>query len=138
MDATAVVLGVIGLILSTATIRAIYYGPIAALKIQRELDEEREARNRKVQIFKTLMSYRVTRLWVSQRQREHALQSLSAPREHPSFAQSVEFMTRTLSSAIRVRPRQGHARLCARWLTAGIAQHRSVPHHRRPPALPPN
>jgi hypothetical protein len=58
----AVVLGVIGLLLSAVTICAIYYGPISALKIQRQLDEEREARNRKVQIFKTLMSFRVTRL----------------------------------------------------------------------------
>jgi hypothetical protein len=62
MDTTAVVLGVTGTILSGITIFAIYYGPIKALKIQRTLDEEREARNRKVNIFKTLMSYRVTRL----------------------------------------------------------------------------
>jgi hypothetical protein len=62
MDATAVVLGTIGVVLSAASIFAIYYGPISALKIQRELDEEREARNRKLQIFKTMMSYRVIRL----------------------------------------------------------------------------
>lgn len=62
MDATAVVLGIIGVILSAITIFAIYYGPIKALKIQRQLDTEREDRNRKMNIFKTLMSYRVTRL----------------------------------------------------------------------------
>jgi hypothetical protein len=55
-------LGIVGLLLSAATILAIYYGPIQALKIQRKLDEEREARNRKLYIFKTLMSNRVTRL----------------------------------------------------------------------------
>ena len=36
------------------------YGPISALRIQRELDDQREARNRKLYIFKTLMTYRVT------------------------------------------------------------------------------
>src|SRR5713101_2735656 len=62
MDMTAVVLGILGLILSVLTIFAIYYGPISALKIQRRLDDEREVRSRKVYIFKTLMSNRVTRL----------------------------------------------------------------------------
>jgi len=62
MDKSAVVLGVIGVILSGITIFAIYYGPIKALKIQRALDAEREERNRKLQLFKTLVSYRVTRL----------------------------------------------------------------------------
>jgi uncharacterized protein DUF6680 len=62
MDMTAVVLGVIGVILSGITIFAIYYGPIKALKIQRTLDGEREERNRKLSVFKTLMSYRRTRL----------------------------------------------------------------------------
>jgi hypothetical protein len=57
---TAVWLGVIGLILSAITIFAIFYGPIAALRIQRKLDAERESRNRKLQVFKTLMTYRVT------------------------------------------------------------------------------
>ena len=59
---TALWLGIVGLLLSALTIFAIFYGPIAALKIQRKLDEEREARSRKLQIFKTLMSYRVTRM----------------------------------------------------------------------------
>lgn len=53
---------IIGSVLSIITILAIYYGPIRALKIQRALDAEREARSRKLQIFKTLMSNRVTRL----------------------------------------------------------------------------
>lgn len=35
MDKTAVVLGIVGLLLSAVTIAAIFYGPIAALKIQR-------------------------------------------------------------------------------------------------------
>lgn len=62
MDRGAVVLGIIGAILSAVTIFAIYYGPISALKTQRKLDEEREARNRKLYIFKTLMSNRATRV----------------------------------------------------------------------------
>lgn len=59
---STLVLGTIGLVLSVITIFAIYYGPIKALKIQRALDAEREGRNRKLQVFKTLMSNRVTRL----------------------------------------------------------------------------
>jgi hypothetical protein len=62
MDYASVVIGVIGVILSAITIFAIYYGPIQALKIQRTLDAERDERNRKLQLFKTLVSYRVTRL----------------------------------------------------------------------------
>lgn len=61
MDATVWV-GVFSLVVSTITIFAIYYGPIAALKIQRKLDDERESRNRKQWIFKTLMTYRATPL----------------------------------------------------------------------------
>jgi hypothetical protein len=61
MDKTDV-FAVVGAVLSVISIIAIYYGPIAALKTQRKLDEERETRNRKLSIFKTLMSYRVTRL----------------------------------------------------------------------------
>lgn len=49
-------------ILSVLTIVAIFFGPIKALQIQRRLDDEREARNRKLNIFKTLMSNRVLRL----------------------------------------------------------------------------
>jgi hypothetical protein len=62
MDGTSLWLGVVGLLLSAVTIGAIYYGPIAALRIQRRLDDEREARGRKQQIFKTLMTYRATPL----------------------------------------------------------------------------
>lgn len=57
-----VVLAILGLLLSALTIFAIYYGPIKALKVQRKLDEEREARDRKLSIYKTLMSNRATRL----------------------------------------------------------------------------
>ena len=62
MSHAEILLGVVGLLLSAVTIAAIYYGPIAALRIQRTLDEDREARNRKLYIFKTLMSNRITRL----------------------------------------------------------------------------
>jgi Family of unknown function (DUF6680) len=62
MDHSTIWLGIAGLLLSAATIAAIYYGPISALKVQRKLDEEREARNRKLNIFKTMMSNRATRL----------------------------------------------------------------------------
>lgn len=62
MNMTALLLGIAGLILSAVTIAAIYYGPISALKIQRKLDEERESRNRKLSIFKTMMSNRATRM----------------------------------------------------------------------------
>jgi hypothetical protein len=57
-----VILTILGLILSGRSILAIYYGPINALKMQRQLDEQREARNRKLTIYKTLMSNRATRL----------------------------------------------------------------------------
>lgn len=58
MDEATLISTVIGLL----TIIAIFCGPIAALWVQRKLDQERETRNRKLYIFKTLMSYRVTRL----------------------------------------------------------------------------
>jgi len=56
-----IVIGIATVIVLSITIFAIYYGPISALKIQRKLDEEREAKNRKLWIFKTLMSNRATR-----------------------------------------------------------------------------
>jgi hypothetical protein len=62
MDKAALLLGVVGAVISTITIFAIYYGPISALRIQRKLDEDREARNRKSLLFKTLMMYRATPL----------------------------------------------------------------------------
>lgn len=55
MDKPAIVLGII-------TIIAIIVGPIAALEVQRRLDKGREAKNRKLWIFKTLMSFRATPL----------------------------------------------------------------------------
>jgi len=51
-----------GVVLSTLTIVAIVVGPVAALWVQRVLDQIRDARNRKMWIFKTLMSNRATRL----------------------------------------------------------------------------
>ena len=51
-----------GIVLSILTIIAIIVGPVAALYVQRRLDEGREKRNRKLWVFKTLMSYRATSL----------------------------------------------------------------------------
>jgi hypothetical protein len=48
------------LTLNILTIVAIVSGPIIALQIQRKLDRDREARNRKLWVFKTLMSFRAT------------------------------------------------------------------------------
>jgi hypothetical protein len=47
---------------SLLTIIAIVSGPIIALQVQRKLDREREALNRKLWVFKTLMSFRATAL----------------------------------------------------------------------------
>jgi hypothetical protein len=49
-----------GIVLSVITIIAILAGPIVALDLQRRLDKGREAKNRKLWVFKTLMSYRAT------------------------------------------------------------------------------
>jgi hypothetical protein len=51
-----------GIALNVLTIVAIVLGPIIALQIQRKLDREREAKNRKLWVFKTLMSFRATAL----------------------------------------------------------------------------
>jgi len=51
-----------GIVLSILTIIAIVVGPVAALYVQRRLDEGREKRNRKLWVFKTLMSFRATSL----------------------------------------------------------------------------
>ncbi len=51
-----------GIVLNLLTIVAIVLGPILALQVQRKLDREREARNRKLWVFKTLMSFRATAL----------------------------------------------------------------------------
>lgn len=61
MSATIAV-GVATIVVSALTIGAIFYAPIVALKVQREGDEEREKRGRKLWIFKTLMGNRATRL----------------------------------------------------------------------------
>lgn len=52
----------IGIVLSAITVIAIVVGPVAALYVQRKLDEGREERKRKLWIFKTMMSNRATRL----------------------------------------------------------------------------
>jgi len=52
----------IGIALNFLTIIAIVSGPIIALQVQRKLDREREATNRKLWVFKTLMSFRATAL----------------------------------------------------------------------------
>ncbi|HXA68247.1 MAG TPA: DUF6680 family protein [Bryobacteraceae bacterium] len=49
-------------VLPLLTIVAIIVGPIAALYIQRKLDRERAARDRKLHVFRTLMTYRASRL----------------------------------------------------------------------------
>ena len=49
-------------VLPLLTIVAIIVGPIAALYIQRKLDLERAAKDRKLHIFRMLMTYRATRL----------------------------------------------------------------------------
>ena len=54
--------GIATVLVGVATIVAIVRGPIIALRTQRKLDDEREAKTRKLWIFKTLMAYRVTRL----------------------------------------------------------------------------
>ena len=51
-----------GIVINILTIAAIVSGPIFALQVQRRLDKEREAKNRKLWVFKTLMSFRATEL----------------------------------------------------------------------------
>ena len=51
-----------GIALNLLTMIAIVAGPIIALQVQRKLDREREAQNRKLWVFKTLMSFRATAL----------------------------------------------------------------------------
>jgi len=58
----ALFVGIATVLVGIATIVAIVRGPIIALRIQRALDEEREKKTRKLWVFKTLMSYRATRL----------------------------------------------------------------------------
>ena len=49
-------------VIAIATIAAIILGPIIALQLQTLLDKRRDAKNRKVLVFKTLMTYRATTL----------------------------------------------------------------------------
>ena len=58
--ATPVGIGII--LISLVIVVAIIVAPIVALKFQRKADEAREWKNRKVGVFKTLMSNRSTRL----------------------------------------------------------------------------
>lgn len=44
------------------TIAAIFLGPVIALWLQRWIDHQRETRNRKLSVFRTLMAYRATRI----------------------------------------------------------------------------
>ena len=55
MDSTEIAINVV-------SIAAIVVGPIVALELQRKLDREREAKGRKLGVFKTLMSFRATAL----------------------------------------------------------------------------
>ncbi len=52
--------GILTIIVGFLTVVAIVAGPIVALQLQRSLDNRRAARDRKLYIFKTLMTYRVT------------------------------------------------------------------------------
>jgi hypothetical protein len=58
MDSTSLTIAIVGLAISALTIAAIICGPIAALKIQRKLDQEsdtrKQDRERKQFIFRTL------------------------------------------------------------------------------------
>ena|ERR1700731_2631412 len=56
-----IALGTITIVVYIVTVVAILVAPIIALKVQRKSDEGREATNRKLWIFKTLMSNRATR-----------------------------------------------------------------------------
>jgi hypothetical protein len=49
-------------VIAGLTIAAIVLGPIIALQLQKKLDTGRDAKNRKLYLFKTLMSYRATPL----------------------------------------------------------------------------
>jgi hypothetical protein len=55
MDKTSIILSII-------TVIAIIAGPIVALDLQRRLDVGRAAKDRKMWVFKTLMSFRATAL----------------------------------------------------------------------------
>jgi hypothetical protein len=56
-----VAVGIATVAVYTVTVGAIVIAPIIALKVQRKADEEREAKIRKMWVFKTIMSNRATR-----------------------------------------------------------------------------
>lgn len=56
------VIGIAAIVVALVSIFATFRAPVIALRIQRRLDEEKEKTGRKLWIFKTLMSYRATRL----------------------------------------------------------------------------
>jgi hypothetical protein len=56
-----IALGIATVVVYVITVVAIMVAPIIALRVQRNADEEREAKSRKLWIFKTLMSNRATR-----------------------------------------------------------------------------
>src|ERR1019366_3926404 len=58
----AVFVGSATVLVGIATIIAIIRGPIIALRIQRRIEEERATKDRKLWIFKTLMSNRATQM----------------------------------------------------------------------------
>ena len=57
-----ILVGIGTIVISVLTVVAIIVAPIIALNVQRQADEDREWKNRKLWIFKTLMSNRSTRL----------------------------------------------------------------------------
>jgi hypothetical protein len=57
-----VAVGIATVVVYSITVIAIILAPIVALRVQRKADEAREARGRRLWIFKTLMSNRATRL----------------------------------------------------------------------------
>jgi hypothetical protein len=56
-----ILVGIATVVVYTITVIAIFRGPIIALRVQRKQDDEREAKIRKMWIFKTIMSNRATR-----------------------------------------------------------------------------
>lgn len=54
--------GIATVCVGVISVFAIYWGPIKALRIQRELDDSRQVRSRKMAIFRDLMSNRATRM----------------------------------------------------------------------------
>ena len=57
-----ILVGIATVVVYSITVIAIVVAPIVALRVQRNADESREAKSRKLWIFKTLMSNRATRI----------------------------------------------------------------------------